>query len=397
MKEVISHIPITPRVDNEDKSTSLGYYAIPVLAEATARYQGSEYVLSLDDLKTSDRDTALFKDQLARIGLTWNDEVKNRDEEASDLIKRFISKGLEFGYIVQSKRQIATCFNENGCGKSEYLYIPDQPLFSEGKHSNQQDGVCSICKQRLEIVEKPVLLWNLGSDAGVAKNVIERTYPKYAQKEVADQWSHLQGIQMLVSRQRQTQHAVEVRGMTYNIDGDLINYLNLIRVGGDEVVDYFSSRGIIRQTLLMAIALRHYGESESQLPIFVFVPRVNLRSSAGTEILPSLEAYREKGITELALRIFLLQAFGNSQKEITLDTALIYHIGKGLDNRNGVRVTKVECSPVNMTELIEGVDYQRVVRDLVKKMKQPQASVVILSDQEKFVLLSAMGSSTLGK
>lgn len=396
MLENISHVPLTPRVGSEAKPLSLGYFAMPVFADTLAKHHQQNYRLAIDDLTSPVGNIDQFLSNLNLLDVNWDELTRNRDIESHNKVFFFLQEGLNSGWIKQEINEVASCFNSGGCGKSEFLFLPDNKLYSQGKHKCMEDGKCNVCHKAIEVRPINSLVWYIDENQHDFAKISRKFYPEYAVTEIKDHWNKLKNSKLLISRQRATEFVCNVNDEIFFMDNDLINYLSMINLGEkSNLVLYFSGQGVLRQTLLMCLAGEQLASKENwKQPLVVTVPRINVTSSYRSEAEQDIHKYISRGISKQTLKTFLVQAFGNPAKEISLDSAAIYHINLAVKKIEKMEDNLWSTHSSDLTEEAIKVDYRNILQGLVKKIKRPDFSIKTLNEQEWF-LVSVMSNRAI--
>jgi hypothetical protein len=115
MKEVITHMPMSPRINPE-----LGYYGIHTQAHIISNLEETPYFLTGNELGSKgEREIESMKvvlGDLEKLGIHPSGIWKDSDESNISFIRDLISAGVNNGFIRRESREIFLC----PCGKTEF-------------------------------------------------------------------------------------------------------------------------------------------------------------------------------------------------------------------------------------------------------------------------------------
>ena len=142
----------------------------------------------------------------------------------------------------------------------------------------------------------------------------------------------LSGTKLLISRTKKTKYEIDLNERKYFLDNDLANYAVLADLNENSSLKYFfTGRNIVRQVALMGI-LNKMISGEPFDGDIIFSPRITLKSSKnGEKIIDKSPLYFiEQGYSPQSIVLALLAAYLNPNKDVTIDSGLIYHAQNAL-------------------------------------------------------------------
>lgn len=372
MKEVISHLPIAPRVNTE-----LGYFNQPNQASAIAKITGEPYILTTNLMSVKSSREAEFSEHLAFLensGIEYQDQWVDNDETNRKYVLATIQRGISDGWIVEQSKEVFLC----GCGKTEFLNTP------ENLHGNQvrttytvcADKVtCNLCGEEATLVDKDVLVMRLPETEIPYVDI----FPNYARAEIEQFLRFFKGKDYLLSRTNPRPLSVCIKDKSYWIDADMgwLPFIHNLQESKQYRVDVLLTGN--RTLKQVALALVINGILKAKLPsMIISTARVDIDFGRRVSLkAPDFLAQNGGEVT----KIFLAQALGAEGKSLVLQSNGAYWVAKSLKKYS--RSALLPESLPNIKEFIN--PRNRTVLDvLLKKLRNGQ--VEQLTNYEKALI-----------
>jgi hypothetical protein len=381
---ISSHIPITPR-GVENNNFSVGYAGIPEYSSFTGECTGTDYHHVSDTLKATDRDIRVYSEIMDSLGITVESSLSNESLADNNLVPQ-LRELWNKGFLQESEESIISCEANGGCGMTQFLSVEGQELHAHGNHAILREGKCSICGHEVGEMRKQSLLLEIPcfQKEDIFSGAV---YPDYGDKDIRHILDRLSGTRLLLSRTKETKYSINLGNRRYFLDNDLANYSVLTSLNKHSELKYFfTGRNIVRQVALMGILHRMVSDNPFDGNI-IFSPRITLKSNKNGEKITTKSPlyFIEKGYYPQSIVFALLTAYLNPNKDVTIDSGLIYHAQYAL-NTQARRTNMRESDRIlGLPELMD-IDFQEMISKLIKKMKNIENKDLSLSCAENHVL-----------
>ncbi|MFM1585034.1 hypothetical protein, partial [Helcococcus ovis] len=233
---LISNIPIGVR------STYLkhGLYVVPTYVNLLGKLTNLKSKIAINNLDSfSDNSNylELFKDNVNQV--TNEKNLFLCDTSFLDDWETGVEKLIKLGYIFRKKKMIKSC----SCKRVEYdesAKIYSKKLTIE----KGSDALCGICKSQLKSKEMEVLVFKTPTEI---ENPL--VYPLNHEKNVYNQLNKMLGIELVISKQKNTGFVIEVDKFSFNIDIEFINLLMVANQSFEKKVIVSSVHSVYHQIL----------------------------------------------------------------------------------------------------------------------------------------------------
>lgn len=363
MKEVISHLPMSPRLNPE-----LGYWNIHCQAKIASNLTNRPYVLStnlLGEKPNKTTDLSSTKSFLDNLGITpelvWRDDT----DESLHFVSSIISRGINEGWIRCQEEEIFIC----QCGKTEFLNREENLARRQARSTYDVDGEavkCKVCKKRAVLKRRPCLLIRLPESFDFSGIDF---YPEYAKKEVEQFVRFFLGKEYLISRSTPRPVLIEVGEKNFWIDVDLcwIPFFGHLQEAHRMKIEIlFTGNRTLKQVGLLLLV----NELLAARPPSMIISTPYIDIDFGDK--PHLKAEELLSSNGRgAIRVFLGQTMGATNKQVSLPSSEIYLIKKALENYQALKqLFSGEGSE-------EGVDFRiflnprnmNIVKGILKKLR----------------------------
>ena len=320
MKKIVTTLPLSPR-----KNADLGYYSVPLLADIIASFMGTYVVHAVNILgskKLVSQDVDMHFKMLNHLCISSQLHWRDTDEQWDVALSRLFYFGSMQGWVFQDERIVMAC----PCGKVEFLANESTLSEIHGKRKvyKVQDGVatCLLCGNTATPRMTRCLLVRLPD---LVPDIV--VIPKYAAVEWNQLTRDIVGREILVSRIRETGIHAEFMGKRFNIDIDFAWKLFLERLYAKGfqcscmVVGHKTLKHALSVTLLNSLIGMPTPEFVVSVPYFSL--DFGIRPVESAEKLVNCHG-------GTSLRWLLSMAIGCAQKEITLQSKLIYLIAHSI-------------------------------------------------------------------
>jgi len=338
MNQVIATLPLSPR-----RNGNIGYYSIPLIADAISSFTGVPTLNAVNTLgtkRTTTHDVDRHFAMLERFGIKSQFQWLDGDEAWNTVLTHLFHAGFGKGWAYGDERAVMIC----PCGKTEFIATTStlSEIHGTRKMYEIRNGktFCLLCHGLVTSRIVPCLLVRLPN---LAPSVT--VIPAYASVE----WNRLamdvSGREILVSRIRETGIKAECPCGLYNIDVDFAwkLFLERLRAKNMQCLGLVVGHKTIKHALSMVLLGSLIG-----VPIPKFVvstPYLSFdfgeRSPIDVEELINLHG-------GVPLRWLLGMAIGCTRKELTLQSKLIYLIEHSIGVKSDVANNDSESIPVDV-------------------------------------------------
>lgn len=359
MSQIITTLPLSPK-----KNASLGYYLTPLIADVIASFMGVPVAHAVNVLgakRTSLQDVDAHFAMLGRLGISSYLQWRDIDEQWDAVFSHLLSFGSAQGWVFQDERVVMVC----PCGKAEFLATASTLSEIHGTckvyEINKGNAFCLLCGNMIIPRMLRCLLVRIPNQV---PDVV--VIPKYAAIEWNQLVRDIAGREILISRIRETGIHTKFMGKHFNIDIDFAWKLLLERLytKGFQCSCIVVGHKSIKHALSMVFLGSLIG---IPAPRFV-VSTPYLSIDFGNRAVEFAEDLVDRH-GGMSLRWILGMALGCAQKEITLQSKLIYLIAHSI----GVASVSKYNSPrlISVDRLWEAFNSQRIQR-ILSQMRRGQ-------------------------
>jgi len=328
MKEVITHMPMSPRSNPE-----LGYYGIHTQAHIISNLEGTSYFLTGNELgnkrKREIESLEMVLNDLEKLGIHPSGIWRDSDESNISFIQKLVSAGVNNGLVTMENREIFLC----PCGKTEFLNLPENLCSGSRKKTYEIEGGgirCKVCGQQASLERVKCLIFKLPQ----AEFPYIKIYPSYAQEELKKHFNFFSGKDYLLSRSTSRPIAIQVDNDRFWLDVDFgwIPFIyHLQQESRLKVEVLLTGHKTLKQVALSLLVAKILG---GYLPSRIIVtPYINIDFGKRPHLKAKEFLSQNEGVVA---RFFLAQTLGADRKEIWLASSDVYLIAKALENLRGL-------------------------------------------------------------
>ncbi len=335
---IISTLPIKPQ-----ESTSVGMMIAPTISNVVGDlFECSNFVgiNTMNTYKNKDIYIDRYKQDLVSGGLTRGNTII--DENVSEFLLNKVYELVSIGIIKIKKKEKNIC----NCGMVDCL---SHTINNNGKLYRIDNGypICNNCNSTAIKVNQSVLCLELISCVDDSIKI----FPDFLEKEMKEFSLKYKGLDLLVSKTRDTGYSIILNGESYNIDIDFLWSLWFSLFYQNNQIIVASNHQLFN---LYVINYLSKMTCDKNL-IFIATPYLLERDNL------SFETYYKKSLAEYK-KLFILYQLKWGQKDCYLSDSILKYLYNANDSRlNSLyEILKNDC--------LEIIRKNECAEDILKKM-----------------------------
>lgn len=315
--KTLATLPLSPRLN-----PSLGFYTIPVVADVLGKATGGKIVQAVNLVGDKPNAKKQLSKHLKTLGILGVDTSFLWLDSNHLHFSETIAEGFNRGWITEEQIRIWIC----PCGKTEIPENADNLLWTEFDATtyslNGGIPLCNLCQKFSVLRQRKRLMLRLPANIPLFA-----TEPSYAGSECSAIERQFNSRKLSISRERETGLSVNLSGLEYHLDPDLVWMLfpALASKHFHRPIDVLITGHKTLKHAIIAILVSWQLTGNSPGAV-VSLPYINFRAKRNTKRIDTL-LKKHRGLT---IRCLLSYALGSKRKELETRSEQLYWIEHSL-------------------------------------------------------------------